>query len=108
MRAIGGAPTCVLTDNEKTMTIDRVAGIAVRHPQVVAAGRHYGLQVHTCVPFDPESTGGSEATVRTEFGRPSGCWPVGIPSPVRAAPLPWSGCAVRCCCSLPASAAGGC
>lgn len=40
------------------MTIDWVAGIAVRHPQVVAAGRHYGLQVHTCVPFDPESAAG--------------------------------------------------
>jgi transposase len=64
LRAIGGAPAYVLTDNEKTMTIDRVAGVAVRHPQVVAAGRHYGLQVHTCVPFDPESKGGSEATVR--------------------------------------------
>lgn len=64
LRAIGGAPTYVLTDNEKTMTIDRVAGIAVRHPQVVAAGRDYGLQVHTCVPCDPESKGGSEATVR--------------------------------------------
>lgn len=54
----------MLTDNEKTMTIDRVAGVAVRHPQVVAAGRHYGLQVHTCVPFDPETKGGSDATVR--------------------------------------------
>ena len=31
---------------------------------IVAAGRHYGLTVHTCVPFDPESKGGSEATVR--------------------------------------------
>ncbi|WP_239135409.1 hypothetical protein [Streptomyces sp. SID12488] len=47
LRAIGGAPTCLLTDNEKAMTIDRVTRIAVRHPQVVAAGRHYGLQVHT-------------------------------------------------------------
>nr|WP_095878694.1 IS21 family transposase [Streptomyces sp. TLI_235] len=64
LRAIGGAPTYALTDNEKTVTIDRVAGIPVRHPQVVAAGRHYGMQVHTCVPFDPESKGGSEATVR--------------------------------------------
>ena len=36
------------------MAIGRVAGIAVRHPQVAAAGRHYGLQVPACVPFDPE------------------------------------------------------
>jgi hypothetical protein len=45
LRALGGAQTCVLTDNERTMTIDGVAGVAVRHPQVVAAGRHYGLQI---------------------------------------------------------------
>ena len=30
----------------------------------MSAGRHYGLTVHTCVRFDPESKGGSEATVR--------------------------------------------
>ncbi|WP_274919657.1 IS21 family transposase [Streptomyces sp. WZ-12] len=64
LRQFGGVPTYALTDNEKTVTIDRVAGVAVRHPQVVGTGRHYGVQVHTCVPFDPESKGGSEATVR--------------------------------------------
>jgi len=64
LRVIGGAPTYALTDNEKTVTVDLVAGIPIRHPLVVAAGRHYGIQVHTCVPFDPESKGGSEATVR--------------------------------------------
>ncbi len=31
MRAFGGAPTYWLTDNERTVTIDHVAGIAVRH-----------------------------------------------------------------------------
>ncbi|GAA4472063.1 hypothetical protein GCM10023094_03750 [Rhodococcus olei] len=36
----------------------------MRHPQIVEAARHYGMAVHTCVPFDPESKGGSEATVR--------------------------------------------
>jgi transposase len=64
LRRIGGAPTYVLTDNAKTVTVEHVAGIAVRHPQMVAAGRHYGCQVHTCVPYDPESKGGAEATVR--------------------------------------------
>ncbi len=61
---IGGVPTYVLTDNPRTVTIDHVAGVPVRHPQIVQAGRHYGTQVHTCVPFDPESKGGSESTVR--------------------------------------------
>lgn len=64
LRTIGGVPSFLLTDNPKTVTIDHVAGVAVRHPDIVAAGRHYGTQVHTCVPYDPESKGGAEATVR--------------------------------------------
>ena len=64
LRATGGVPTYGLTDNEKTVTSDHVAGIAVRNPQLVAAARHYGLTVATCVPADPETKGGSEATVR--------------------------------------------
>src|SRR4051794_4385237 len=63
-RACGGVPAFALTDNEKTVTVEHVAGVPVRHPLVVAAGRHYGLTIHTCVPADPESKGGSEATVR--------------------------------------------
>ena len=64
LRALGGAPTYALTDNERTITIERIAGIGVRHPEIVAAGRHYGLEVNACVPFDPESKGGSESTVK--------------------------------------------
>lgn len=64
LRRCGGAPTYGLTDNERTVTIDRVAGIAVRHPELVAAGRHYGIQIVACRPADPESKGGSEATVK--------------------------------------------
>jgi hypothetical protein len=64
MRAFGGAPTYWLTDNERTVTVDHVAGIAVRHPLIVAAGHHYGLTIATCVRADPETKGGSEATVR--------------------------------------------
>jgi hypothetical protein len=57
LRRLGGAPTYALTDNEKTVTVEHVARVAVRHPEVVAAGRHYGIQVATCVPFDPLFTG---------------------------------------------------
>jgi transposase len=64
LRRIGAAPTYVLTDNERTVTTDHVCGIAVRNPQIVAASRHYGLTIATCVPADPQSKGGSEATVR--------------------------------------------
>jgi transposase len=64
LRVFGGAPTYALTDNEKTVSTDHVAGIAVRNPQIVAVARHYGLSIETCVPADPQSKGGSEATVR--------------------------------------------
>jgi transposase len=64
MRRFGGAPTYWLTDNEKTVTTTHVAGIAVRHPLIVQTGAHYGVTIATCVPADPESKGGSEATVR--------------------------------------------
>lgn len=64
LRRYGGAPTYALTDNEKTVSTDHVCGIAVRNPRIVAASRHYGLTIATCVPADPESKGGSEATVR--------------------------------------------
>lgn len=64
LRAFGGAPTYVLTDNEKTVSVDHVCGIAVRNPQIVSVARHYGVTITTCVPADPQSKGGSEATVR--------------------------------------------
>ena len=64
LRRLGGAPTYVLTDNEKTVTTEHVAGIAVRNPQMVAFARHYAVTVHTCEPADPASKGGSESTVK--------------------------------------------
>jgi hypothetical protein len=64
LRRFGGAPTYGLSDNEKTLTLDHIARIAVRHPTMVELGRYYGLTFASCVPADPQSKGGSEATVR--------------------------------------------
>jgi transposase len=64
VRKFGGVPTYALTDNEKTVTTAHVAGIPVRNAEMVSAARHYGITIATCVPADPESKGGSEATVR--------------------------------------------
>jgi transposase len=50
LRRFGGAPTYGLTDNEQTVTVEHVAGIAVRNPEIVAVGRHYGLVIATCMP----------------------------------------------------------
>lgn len=63
-RYFDGVPTYALTDNEKTVSVDHVAGIAVRNPQIVQVGHHYGVSIQTCVPADPQSKGGSEATVK--------------------------------------------
>src|SRR5690349_17624452 len=64
LRRINGVPTYLLTDNEKTVTVEHVAGVPVRNPATVVFARHYGLTVATCLPADPQSKGGSEATVR--------------------------------------------
>jgi len=63
-RLLGGAPTYVLTDNEKTVTVDHVAGVPVRNQAAVSFGRHYGVTVLTCQPADPASKGGAEASVK--------------------------------------------
>jgi hypothetical protein len=64
-RLLGGlAPTYVLTDNERTVTDRHIAGIAVRNQSAVDVSRYYGITIATCVPFDPESKGGSESTVK--------------------------------------------
>jgi transposase len=63
-RILDGVPTYALTDNEKTVTEKHVAKIAVRNPKMVSASVYYGLTIATCVPFDPETKGGVEATVR--------------------------------------------
>jgi hypothetical protein len=63
-RRLEGVPTYVLTDNEKTVTVEHVAGIPVRNPQLVAWSMHYATTVHTCEPADPASKGGTEASVK--------------------------------------------
>jgi hypothetical protein len=40
------------------------AGIAVRNEAAVALSRYYGITIATCIPYDPESKGGSESTVK--------------------------------------------
>lgn len=64
LRRIGGVSTYALTDNEKTVSVDHIATIAVRNPEIVEVARHYGMTIRTCVPSDPQTKGGSEATVR--------------------------------------------
>ena len=59
-----GRPTYVLTDNEKTVTIDHVAGIAVRNPAMVASPGTTGSR---CTPASRRTRrprAASESTVK--------------------------------------------
>src|SRR5258708_32534927 len=53
LRVIGGAPGYLLTDNAKTVTVEHVAGIPVRHPDMAAPARHYRATLATGPPSDP-------------------------------------------------------
>ncbi len=53
--AASGIPTYDLSDNEKTLTLDHIACVAVRHPMMVEMGHYYGLILASCVPADPQS-----------------------------------------------------
>ena len=64
IRLLGGVPTYVLTDNEKTVTTEHIAGIPVRNRQLLGFAEHYSVVVHTCVPADPASKGGTESSVK--------------------------------------------
>jgi len=72
LRRFGGVPTYGLSNNEKTLTLDHIARIAVRHPTMVEVRRHYGLTLASRVPADPQSKGGAEATVCAS--PPPTCW----------------------------------
>ncbi|HEY5853846.1 MAG TPA: IS21 family transposase [Aldersonia sp.] len=61
---IDGVPTYLLTDNEKMVTTEHIAGIAVRNRRAVSFAAHYGLVVKTCYPADPATKGGVENTVK--------------------------------------------
>lgn len=63
-RILGGAPTYVLTDNEKTVTVSHIAGVPVRNQQTVDFARHYAITVLTCQLADPATKGGSESSVK--------------------------------------------
>lgn len=63
-RLIGGVPTYVLTDNEKTVTTMHIAGVPVRNRDTVSFAKFYGTTVLTCEPADPASKGGVERSVQ--------------------------------------------
>lgn len=64
LRLIGGAPTYALTDNERMVTTEHIAGVPVRNRAILEFAKHYSVTVLTCQPADPASKGGVEAAVK--------------------------------------------
>jgi hypothetical protein len=65
VRMFGGVPTYALTDNEKTVTVEHVAGVPVRNAQMLDFARHYGLTFATCVPADPRARAAARTLSRS-------------------------------------------
>ena len=62
----------MLTDNEKMVTVEHIAGVPVRNAEAVSFGRHYGVSMLTCAPrVGPFRPGPSLAGCRlfpTDYG----------------------------------------
>lgn len=68
LRAFGGSPTHILTDNEKAATVEHIAQCAVRNPEMARAAQHYGVSLRTCVVRDPDHL--QPAPLRLRSGTP--------------------------------------
>jgi hypothetical protein len=62
LRVLGGAPTYLVTDDSRILTVDRGTGAPMRNPDFLVMGRYYGCQVLGCQPFAPGSAGARELT----------------------------------------------
>ena len=71
VRRFGGCPTYALTDNEKTVTVIHIAGIAVRNANMVAAARHYGLTIADRPGQAADRPGAPAATASRSPGSPT-------------------------------------
>lgn len=68
-----GASVGGQTDNEKTVAIDHVAGIAVRHPLIVEVGHHYGITIATWCPGGSRVEGRIGSNGADRQSRPHRC-----------------------------------
>jgi len=49
---------------KRLLTECHIAGIALSNQAMLSACHYYGVTIATCVPYDPESKGGSESSVK--------------------------------------------
>ena len=60
----GGVPQTVLTDNMKTVVVDRVDGQPRFHPKLLDFASYYGFVPRVCHPYRPQTKGKIESTIR--------------------------------------------
>ena len=60
----GGVTATVLTDNMKTVVLDRVDGQPRFHPKMLDFASYYGFVPRVCHPYRPETKGKIESTIR--------------------------------------------
>ena len=60
----GGVTQTVLTDNMKTVVVDRVDGQPCFHPKMLDFASYYGFIPRVCRPYRPETKGKIESTIR--------------------------------------------
>lgn len=63
-RHLGGVPERVLTDNERTVTIQSNGGYPVFNKTMLDLMGWFNSTIEVCVPYDPQSKGGVERAVR--------------------------------------------
>jgi transposase len=60
----GGVTQTVLTDNMKTVVLDRVDGQPRFHPKLLDFANYYGFVPRVCHPYRPQTKGKIESTIR--------------------------------------------
>jgi transposase len=63
-RYFGGVPQSVLTDNMKTVVLDRRGGVIHWNPRFLDFASYYGFLPRVCQPYRPETKGKVESTIR--------------------------------------------
>jgi transposase len=60
----GGVAATVLTDNMKTVVLDRIEGQPRFHPKLLDFASYYGFVPRVCHPYRPQTKGKIESTIR--------------------------------------------
>ena len=61
---LGGITLTILTDNMKTVVVERIDGVVRFHPKMLDFASYYGFLPRVCHPYRPQTKGKIESTIR--------------------------------------------